>query len=271
MESESNITNTKKMVENKIILAILMTASIGATAGYLGTLMLSKRMSLVGGPLGHLTLPGITLALLYGFDVSLGAFLILVLAIILIWFFEKRTKLPMETLTAVVFTSSVAVAFLFLPAEEVELALIGNISQLNIVTALLSASLSVAVFILVKKIYKKMVFIIISEDLAKSENINSDKYNLIYLLAVALVIGLGIRIVGSLLTAAIVAIPAATSRNIAGNMKQYAYGGAIAGGLSGIIGILLHNTFSVPAGPAVIITSATLFIFSVPFQKYRKN
>jgi zinc transport system permease protein len=167
------------MIAREILLAVMMTASIGAVAGYLGTLMLSKRMSLVGGPLGHLTLPGITLALIYGFDVSIGAFLMLILAILLIWVFEKRTKLPLETLTAIVFSSSVAIAFLFLPSEEVELALIGDISQLTITTALLSVILSFAAFLVVKMIYKKMVFIAVSEDLAKSEEINVDKFNLI--------------------------------------------------------------------------------------------
>ncbi|MFA5034099.1 MAG: metal ABC transporter permease [bacterium] len=255
------------MIDEKIILAILMTCSIGAAAGYLGTLMLSKRMSLVGGPLGHLTLPGITLALLWGFDVSIGAFAMLLFAIILIWIFEKRTKLPLETLTAIVFSTSVAVAFLFLPHEEVEVALIGDISQLSLKTTLGSIFLSTLSFITVRKIYKKIVFISISEDLAKSEKINTDKYNLIYLLAVALVIGLSIRIVGSLLTAAIVSIPAATSRNLATNMKQYAYGGAIAGGLAGLLGIMLYKLFSIPAGPSVIITSSVLFVISSLFKK----
>jgi ABC-type Mn2+/Zn2+ transport system permease subunit len=255
------------MIEQKIFLAILMTASIGAAAGYLGTLMLSKRMSLVGGPLGHLTLPGITLALLWGIDVSIGAFAMLVLAISLIWVFEKRTKLPLETLTAVIFSSSVAIAFLFLPQDEIEIALIGDISQLNFLTTLVSVILSALAFIVVHKIYKKMVFIAISEDLAKSEKVNVDKYNLIYLFIVALVIGLGIRIVGSLLTAAIVSIPAATSRNLAKNMKQYAYGGAIAGGLAGFLGIIIYQLFSVPAGPSVIITSASFFLLSAVFKR----
>ncbi len=255
------------MIADKILLATLMTASIGACAGYLGTLMLSKRMSLVGGPLGNLTLPGITLALLYGFDVSLGAFLILVLAIFLIWLFEKRTKLPLETLTAVVFSSSVAIAFLFLPEEEVVVALIGDISQLTFTTTAVSVILSGLTFLLVKSIYKKMVFIAISEDLAKSEQIKIEKYNLIYLLAVALVVGLGIRVVGSLLTAAIVSIPAATSRNLSTNMRQYACGGALAGGLAAIIGIIVYNMFHIPAGLAIIITSAGLFLISTAFRR----
>jgi len=255
------------MIDKQTILAMLMTASIGAVAGYLGTLMLSKRMSLVGGPLGHLTLPGITLALLYGFDVSIGAFGMLVLGILLIWFLEKKTKLPIETLTAIVFTSSVATAFLFLPENEVEIALIGDISQLTVLTTVTSIIFSIIAFLVVKKIYKKIVFSAISEDLAKSEKINVDKVNLIYLLAVAIVVGLGIRIVGSLLTAAIVAIPAATSKNLSFNMKQYAYGGAIAGGLAGILGILAYQVFSIPAGLAVILSSSLLFLISIIFKR----
>lgn len=257
------------MINEKIFLAILMTTSIGAVAGYLGTLMLSKRMALVGGPLGHLTLPGITLALLYGFDVSIGAFIFLILGIILIWYFEKRTKLPTEALTAIVFTTSVAVAFLFLPSNEIEIALIGDISQLTMATALASVAFSFLAFLVVRNIYKKMVFATISEDLAKSEQINVNRMNLIYLIMVAVVVGLGVRIVGSLLTAAIVAIPAATSKNISINMRQYAYGGLVAGGLAGIFGILVYSVFSIPAGLAVILSSSSLFILSVIFKRKR--
>jgi len=255
------------MMDDKILLAMIMTSSIGAVAGYLGTLMLSKRMALVGGPLGHLTLPGITLALLYGFDVSIGAFLVLILGILLIWYFERKTRLPMEALTAIVFTSSVALTFLFLPAEEVEIALIGNISQLSVEAALLSVVLSLIAFVMVERVYKKMVLAAISEDIARSEKINVGRVNLIYLLAVAVVIGLGVRIVGSLLTAAIVAIPAATSKNLSVNMKQYAYGGAIAGGLAGVMGIMAYQMMGIPAGLAVILCSSLLFLISVVFQR----
>lgn len=244
-----------------------MTVSVAGAAGYLGTLMLSKRMSLVGGPLGHITLPGITLALMYGFDVSIGAFVMLVLAILTIWFFEKKTKLPLETLTAIIFSSSVAVSFLYLPSEEVEIALIGDVSQITYLTVFFSMGLSAIAFLIVKNVYKKMVFIAISEDVAKSENVNVDKTNLLYLLAVTLVIGLGIRIVGSLLTAAIVSIPAATSKNLSTNLNQYIYGGAIAGGLAAILGVICNQVSSIPVGTAIIISSAGLFLLSVIFKR----
>jgi ABC-type Mn2+/Zn2+ transport system permease subunit len=57
-------------MENQLSLSLTAGIFIGGAAGYLGSLMLSKRMALVAGPLGHLTLPGIALALLYDFNVS---------------------------------------------------------------------------------------------------------------------------------------------------------------------------------------------------------
>jgi len=254
-------------MEEKLMLALLMVSAIGMVAGYLGTLMLSKRMSLVGGPLGHMTMPGITLALLLGFDVSIGAFGMLLLAISLIWGLERWTRLPLETLTAVVFSSSVAVAFLFLPHEEVEVALIGDISQITWVTTGASVILSLVAWGLARMVYKKMVFMALSEDLARSEGVKVERINLVYLLAVAIVIGLGIRVVGSLLTAAIVAIPAATSKNLSKNMTQYAWGGALAGGVAGVVGIGLSQLWAIPAGPAVIISSAGIFLVSVAVKR----
>jgi len=116
----------------QLILALIMGGFIGGLAGYIGSLMLTKRMSLMGGALGHLALPGISLALLYGFDVSIGALIFLLAGTTLIWLLEWYTKLPTEALTAVVFATAVAISFLYLPHEEYATALIGNVGHLSV-------------------------------------------------------------------------------------------------------------------------------------------
>jgi ABC-type Mn2+/Zn2+ transport system permease subunit len=254
----------------QLVLALLIAAFIGAVAGYLGTLMLTKRMALVGGPLGHLTLPGIALALVYGFDVFIGALAFVLLGILLIWFFEKKTKLPMEALTAIVFPSSVSVAFLLLPEKETTQALIGDISLITPFAVISTIVLSLAVFWIIKKIYKRMVFVGISEDLAQVEGINIQKYNLIYLLSIALVVAVAVRVVGGLMTAAIMAIPASSSRNISRNLSQYAYGGLIAGVLASVFGVLVFKFIGIPVGPAIIIVSVIFFLVSVVIKGIRK-
>ena len=252
---------------NQLILSLICGIFIGGTCGYLGTLMLSKRMALVAGPLGHLALPGIALALIYGFDVSLGAFPFVILGIILIWLFEARTKLPMEALVAIVFASGVAISFLFLPIEEAETALIGDITKVSLGETLITALLCILVFILVKKIYSKMLLINVSEDLAKAEKIDVKKYNLLYLFSIAILVALGVKMVGGLLTAALVAIPASTSRNLSRNLFQYNFLSIFFGALSALLGILLFKLTSLPSGPLIILTSTIFFLISLIFKK----
>src|SRR3989338_6851799 len=85
---------------------------IGGAAGYVGSLMATKKMSLVGDVLSHIALPGIGLGLLYGINISLGALASLILGIVLIWILSLRTELSMESLIGVVFVLSLAVGFL---------------------------------------------------------------------------------------------------------------------------------------------------------------
>ncbi len=257
------------------ILALIMTMFIGGAAGYIGSLMVTKRMALTGGALGHLTLPGVVLGLIYGFDVSIGAFAILFVGVLLIWGYETATEIPTEALTAVVFSSSVAIAFLFLPEKHTVPALIGEISQISVIATIIVAILSLAVFSITRKIYPKMLLSGISEDIAETEGIDVKKYNLIYLVMIALIIALGVRVVGSLLTAALVAIPAATSRNISKNHFQYSYGSLVFGTISCFFGVSLYKLigpeiWSVNVGspgPPIIISGTILFLASLVVKR----
>src|SRR5579875_1141592 len=251
----------------QLVLSLVAGVFIAGSAAYLGTLMLSKKMAVVAGPLGHLALPGAALALVYGFSISLGAFPFVVAGILLIWLLEIRTKLPMEALTAIVFAAGVATAFLFLPLDRAEAALVGDISKVGVDATVASVILCGLVLIVVHRCYPAIMLMSIHEDLAKTEGINVKLYNLIYLSAIAIIVALGVDLVGGLMTAALVAIPAAAARNISRTIVQYGFASGAIGVISAIIGILISNYSSLPAGPLVILTSSTIFLVTVPLAK----
>ena len=254
-------------MNNQLLLSLTAGVFIGGISGYLGSLMLSKRMALVAGPLGHLTLPGIAIALLYGFSISLFAFPFVMLGIILIWLLELRTKLPMEALTAIVFASGVAIAFLFLPIDQAESALVGDITTISFIETVATTITAIFLLFIIKLIYPKMVLINISEDLAHSEGINVKKYNFIYLTLIAIVVSMGVQMVGALLTAALVSIPPASARNLSRNLTQYRFISIMIGLLSSCIGILLFKFTGLPSGPLIILTSTFIFLVSLIFKK----
>lgn len=258
--------NIATLFQSNTWYAVVVGAAVGSVAGYIGSLMVSKRMALMAGALGHLTLPGIALALLFGFDVSLGALLFLIIGIFFIWLLERATNVPVEALTAVVFTTAVAAAFLFLPQNETETALLGDISQITLPICIITLSVSALIFAITRFIFKRMVLITLSSDLAKAQNIPVSLYNFIYLSSIALIIALGVRIIGGLMTAALVAIPASTSRNISATLSGYAYTSFVIGGISCVIGIILSQLIHLPVGAMIILSSAFLFMCSLFFK-----
>jgi zinc transport system permease protein len=248
-------------------LSLLSGACIGGASGYLGSLMLTRRMALVAGPLGHLTLPGIALALLWRFDVSLGAFPFVIVGVFLIWLLEMRTKLPMEALTALVFASGVAITFLFLPIEQAETALVGDITTVGIRDTVVTVVASLAIVLAVRQAYPKLVLGNISAELAAAEGVDVKRYNLLYLFLIAVIVALGVKMVGGLLTAALVAIPPAAARNFGRNLQQYAFGAAGIGMVSAVIGIVLFELTGFPAGPLIVLVSSAFFLLTLPFVR----
>lgn len=252
---------------NELIYSLITAIFIGGAGGYLGSLMISKRMALVGDALGHIALPGMGLAILLGLNVSLGAFVFLLIGVLLIWYFEGKTELPTETLVGIVFVLSLAIGFLITPEPELLEALFGNISSVSLINMLVAVVLSVLVFYSVKKIYLKIIFSSISADFAVANKINVRRDNLIYLLAVAVIVALGVKVAGSLLVGALVIVPAASSRLISANIKQYSFWSVLFGILSAVAGIILFNFLGWPIGPLVILANIVFFVICFLFKK----
>ncbi|MEK9183820.1 MAG: metal ABC transporter permease [Patescibacteria group bacterium] len=249
------------------LLSLLTAVFIGGVGGYVGSLMVTKRMALAGDVLSHVALPGVGLAVIYGINISLGALASLVLGVFLVWVLELRTGLPAETLVGIVFILSLAIGFLITPETEILEALFGNISKVYTSDAIAAIVVSVLIFLLIRKIYPKMMLAYVSEDLALVNNVKIQKYNLIYFLAIAAVIAFGIKVAGSLLMSALIIIPAAASRNISRSMLGYSYLAMFIGAASAAMGVLLAEVIGWPVGPVVILVNAVIFGFTLLFKR----
>lgn len=247
--------------------SLITAIFVGGAAGFLGSLMVTKRMALVGDALGHVALPGMGLALLWGINVSLGALVFLFLGILLIWFLGTKTYLPTETLVGIIFVLSLAVGFLITPEQELLHALVGDIAKVSLGDAFISVILSILVMAIMYKIYPKLILASISEDLAIANKVNIKRNNLIYLLMIAIIVALGVKVVGSLLIGALVIVPAAASRNFSKNLSQYSLMAMVLGIFSCVFGILLSKITASPAGPLIILTSIFFFTISLIFKR----
>ena len=267
MPLERNLNSMN--INNQLLLSLVSGVCISGVAGYLGTLMLSKKMSVIAGPLAHLALPGAAIAIIYGWSLFAGVFPSVLLGTVLIWFLERKTKLPTENLTAIIFAFGLGTAFLILPIDKAESALIGSIDTISFVETIVVVLVSLLVFYLTRIIYTKVMLMSIHEELARSTGINVDLYNFLYLFDIGLVVSLGVYLVGGLITAALVAIPAATAKNISSNLKMYKIEAVLFGVMATVGGIFLNYYYHLPTGPLIIITGVCLFILTTLIRKLK--
>jgi ABC-type Mn2+/Zn2+ transport system permease subunit len=239
---------------------------VGVAAGYLGSLMVLKKMALVGDAMSHVALPGLALGILFNFDPFFGAFAVLFGAAVIVWYLGRVTQVSYEALVGTMFTTALAVGILMIPSVDLLEALFGDISNVALFDAMVAVIVSVISTILTRAIYKSIVLGMISEDLAVSKGINVGRVNLLYLLLVSSVVALGIRITGTLLVGFLVIVPAVAAKNLSLNMFRYSLLSGVFAAISSAAGILLSSYLDLPPGPMIVLSGLAVFLFTIPIK-----
>lgn len=255
------------MITNNLLLLLAVGSLSGAISGYLGSFMVLRRMSLVGDALSHVALPGIAIALAVGINPMLGALLALTIAALGIWYLGEHSEIYPDALVGIFFTASLALGIIITPEVELLEALFGNIDKIGTTDGILTLIGAIIIFAIAILISKKLLLMIVSKEVAKAQGVKTSVIDLIYLLLVSGVVALGVKFLGTLLTGAMVIIPAVAAKNLAGNIKEYQLLSVILGIAATIIGMLIASYYHVSSGPVIVLSAIVIFIFSFVFRK----
>ena len=242
-----------------LIYSLVVGVAVGLSAGYIGSIMVLEKMALVGDALSHVALPGIAIGLLLNFNPYVGAFAFLFISAVIIWQLQRVTKLSFETIVGAVFTLALAIGILLVPQTDLLEVLFGDITKVDLIDAIAAIVVSIAVIVLTRAIYRKIVLSLISEELAASKGINVARTNLLFLLLVSLTVAIGIMITGTLLVGFLVVTPAAAARIVSGNLSRYVKLSAAFGVVASVAGILLSDFFNILPGPLVVFSGVAIF------------
>jgi ABC-type Mn2+/Zn2+ transport system permease subunit len=251
-----------------LLFSLVAGVFIGLSAGYVGSLMVLKKMALVGDALSHVALPGLALGILFNFNPFIGAFAFLFAASVATWYLERSTELSAESIIGVLFVLALAVGILITPEPDLLEALFGDIAKVSAYDALTAILVSVIVLIATRQVYLKTVLSLISDELAKSSGVNVSRVNFVYLFLVALVVAIGIKLVGTLLVGALVIVPAASMKNVSANLRSYSVVSGIAGVASAVSGVLLSYYSGIPAGPLVVLSGTAIFLAALIWDRF---
>lgn len=245
------------------ISGVALPLGMAAAAGLVGCFAVMRRMALASDAMSHVALPGIGVALALQLNPVLGGLAALLVGTVFVWALEHKTRIPTETVIGVVFSAALAVGSMLTSGEELIEALFGAPGAVGRGEAALGLAAVVMVIAFVLRAKSRLVIALISPDMARTAGVDVARLDLLFLLAFALTVALGLRYLGVLLMGSLIIIPAATARQLAGGlngMLVIAVALAVAATLVGFYGSpVLH----LGAGPLTIAAAAGFFFLSL--------
>jgi ABC-type Mn2+/Zn2+ transport system permease subunit len=242
--------------------SLVIAAAVGIASGAIGAFIILKRMALVGDALSHVALPGIALALNYAMDPFWGVLVFLLAAAVIVWWLEGHTTLPGDALVGLLFTTSLAVGVLTIPNAEIIHSLFGEFPALSPVAFVITTGFALTAAGMVIWFAREFLFRTTMPDLARVHGLGR-WLDLLLLALFALIVSLGIKLVGTLLMGALTIIPPSIAKNVATSMKIFLITSSILGGLISVIGLLIAHNFSFLPGPSIILFGVALFLISL--------
>lgn len=263
------------MISDFILRALLGGVGVAAIAGPLGAFVVWRRLAFFGDSLSHSALLGVALGFLLGISLNLSVMIVCIAVTSGFLYFQQKPSLPSDTVLGILAHSSLALGLVLLSFAQglrVDLLgyLFGDILAVTQQDLWLIYTIALITGLALWFLWRDLLLITINENIAAVEGVSVTRVKWLFMLLMALVVALAMKIVGVLLITALLIIPAATARQLSRTPLQMALLASFIGAISVIAGVYSSLLWDIPTGPAIVV-SATLFFILSNFTTFLKK
>jgi len=251
------------MLDDFLVRATLAGLGVALAAAPLGCFVVWRRMAYFGDATAHAAILGVALSLALSVSVFVGALVVSLLMALTVSYLSGRGY-TMDTLLGVLAHSALAfglVAVSFLSGIRIDLMayLFGDLLAVSHSDLAVIWGGAVLVVLLMCWRWSALLTSTLNADLAHASGIDPKREQLVLTLALAIVVAVAIKVVGILLIAALLIIPAAAARPLSGTPERMAIIAAAIGALSTLGGLRAAWVLDTPAGPSIVCVAALIF------------
>jgi len=254
------------LLDDFLVRAALAGVGVAVAAAPLGCLVVWRRMAYFGDATAHAAILGVALSLALSLPVFVGAVAVALIMALAVTALTGRGY-GMDTLLGVIAHSALAfglVAVSFLDGVRIDLMayLFGDILAVSRWDLLIIWTGAILVAALMAWRWQALLTATLNPDLARASGIDPEREQLVLTLALALVVAVAIKVVGVLLIAALLIVPAATARPFARTPEIMALIAAGIGAVSALGGLSASYVWDTPTGPTIVCLAAFLFLLA---------
>ena len=253
--------------------ALLAVCLMAPLFGLLSANIVTGKMSFFSDALGHSAFTGIAIGVLCGLAAPIWiAVLLAVLFALLFSVVREKTRQSADTVIGVFSSTAVALGIFIATMDggsftKFNAFLIGDILSVTPKEIGLLAILLMAVVFLWVLCSNRILLTTIHPQLASSRGIATRRYEMLFTAVIAVVVTLAINWVGLLVINSLMVLPAASSRNVARNMRQYVLFSVLAALVCGVGGLMVSYAVGCSTGATISLLLALWFAVSFLLRK----
>ena len=254
------------MLDDFLVRATLAGLGVALAAAPLGCFVVWRRMAYFGDATAHAAILGVALSLALSISVFAGALVVSLLMALTVSVLSGRGY-AMDTLLGVLAHSALAfglVAVSFLSGIRIDLMayLFGDILAVSRSDLAVIWGGALLVVVLMSWRWTALLTSTLNTDLAYASGIDPKREQLVLTLSLAIVVAVAIKVVGVLLIAALLIIPAAAARPLSSTPERMALAAAAIGCIATIAGLRAAWVLDTPAGPSIVCVATLIFTLS---------
>lgn len=261
------------MFDDFFIRALAAGIGLAITTGPLGCFVVWRRMAYFGDTMAHSALLGVALSLMFNLNLMISVFVVASVVSLLLIALQRRGALSADALLGILSHATLAiglvlVSFMYWVRIDLVSFLFGDILAVTEADIDLIWGGGILVVLAIVYLWRPLLASTVNSELAQAEGLEPEKTRLYFMLLMALVIAIAMKVVGILLITSMLIIPAATARRFSSTPEWMAIIASILGVLAVVGGLFGSLRFDTPSGPSIVVAALILFVFSLlPFGR----
>ena len=271
------IETIKEMLSYSFInRAIIVGTLVSLCAALLGVILVLKRYANIGDGLSHVGFGILTAAVAFGLTpLPVTIPLVMIVAILLLKI-GNNSKIKSDSAIALISSTSLAIGVAITSLTsgmntDICNFMFGSILAMNKTDVYLSVGVSAVVIILFVVYYRKLFAVTFDEEFAKASGLKANRYTSLIAVLTAIVIVIGMRMMGTMLISSIIIFPALTSMRIFKSFKRVVVSSAIISVVCFLIGIYLSYVYKISTGAMIVLINLIMFIIFTLIEKIMKE
>ncbi|MBP5492417.1 MAG: metal ABC transporter permease [Clostridiales bacterium] len=244
--------------------ALLVGCLLAVLVACLGTVMVHKRLSLIGDALSHSSLAGVALGLLGGFNPIVGAMATCLVAAFAIEGIRKKLGNHSELAVAIVLSTGIGLAGVLSgfvkSSADFNSFLFGSIVAISSFEMYLVSILAVVVLVAFLMLYKELFYISFDEQAAGISGVPVGAVNAIFTILTSVTISIAARTVGALIISSLMVVPVAAAMSIARSYKTTVLWAVFVAVASTLGGLVLSFYQGLKPGGTIVLISVGFFL-----------